>query len=145
MASELTEKLTRRDIWVRALYMMLFVIAYGVAEILLALVVVFQFFAILFTGRANEPLLRFGTNLSTYVYQILKFLTFNAEQQPFPFSDWPNEEHEGERWLEEPAPAGVAAAEPPEPEAAAATPPEATEMAPPPEADAPPKPDQPAG
>ena len=93
-------RLTSRGIWSRALYMVVFAIAYTFAETIVAFLVVFQFITILLTGSANEPLLRFGTNLSTYVYQILQFQTFNTETHPFPFSDWPDEGARGDRWVE---------------------------------------------
>jgi len=107
MEDEMKERLTSRDLWTRALYMVLFVIAYSVAEIVLTLLVVFQFFAILFTGNANTSLLKLGHNLSAYIYQILQFETFNTEQKPFPFSDWPDDTPEENRWVggSEPSPA----------------------------------------
>jgi len=134
MANRLADRLTRGDIWVRALYMLLFLIAYGAAEILLTLLVIFQLLAILFTGKANEPLLSFGTNLSRYVYQILQFMTFNSEEKPFPFSDWPADDHGGSQWLEEPeitAEAATPAAAATAPPAAAAAP--SAPAAPPPQ------------
>ena len=99
MEDEMKERLTSRDLWIRALYMVFFMIAYSVAEIVLSLLVVFQFFAILFTGSANAPLLKLGHNLSTYIYQIVQFETFNTEQKPFPFSDWPDDTPEENRWV----------------------------------------------
>jgi hypothetical protein len=31
-----------------------------------------------------------GQALATYTYQIIRYLTFNTEERPFPFdSDWP--------------------------------------------------------
>ncbi len=98
MEEVLRQRLTSRGIWSRALYMVLFAIAYTITETIIFFLVVFQFLVTLLTGSANEPLLRFGTNLSTYVYQILQFQTFNTETHPFPFSDWPNEDARGDRW-----------------------------------------------
>ena len=100
MEEELKARLTSKDIWIRLLYMLFFTIAYAVTETIVTLVVIFQFFAILFTSHANEPLLRLGNNLGIYIRQILRFVTFNTESRPFPFSDWPDEEHGGDRWLD---------------------------------------------
>ena len=50
----------------------------------------FQFVSIILTGNVNEQLLKFGQNLSTCLYQITIFLTFNSEQRPFPFNAWPD-------------------------------------------------------
>ncbi len=107
MEEETKKRLTSRDIWIRALYMVFFAIAYSIAELIISLLVFFQFFTILFTSHANEPLLRFSNNLSTFVYQILQFVTFNTETQPFPFSSWPDDDLQDNRWLEKEASAPV--------------------------------------
>ncbi len=100
MKENTRENLVRRDIWIRALYMLLFAIVYSVAEAIIVLLAIFQFVALLITGQVNELLLRFGKNLSVFMFDILEFQTFNSEIKPFPFSPWPDEEHGGE-WLEE--------------------------------------------
>jgi len=102
MDKQFKERLTRRSVWLRALYMVLFAIAYAVAELLVTVVVVVQFFFVLFSGSANEPLLRFGNNLSVYIYRLLRFQTFKTESRPFPFADWPDEKVGDNVWLQEP-------------------------------------------
>jgi len=57
----------------------------------LVAVIVLQFLWVLFTADKNPALLSFGAQLSTFVYQIYHYLTFNTEQRPFPFSDWPTD------------------------------------------------------
>ena len=78
-----------RDIWMRALYMLLFMIIYSFTEMIIALVAIGQFLTVVFTGSKNDRLLIFGQNLSTFVYQIMQFFTFNSEEKPFPFAAWP--------------------------------------------------------
>jgi len=87
--SAVTNSPEKRSIWWRALYMVLFTIFYSVAEVVLVAVVLFQFIALLVFKNPNARLLTFGQSLSTYVYQILSFLTFNSEIHPYPFSRWP--------------------------------------------------------
>ena len=89
MSDELKEHLKERKTWLRGLYMLLFAIFYTVAEIVITAVVIFQFLLALFTGKSNERLLKLGQSLSTYVYQILQFLTFNSDYHPYPFGAWP--------------------------------------------------------
>ena len=89
MSDELKAHLKERKIWLRGLYMLLFAIFYGIAEIVITAVVLFQFLLALFTGQTNERLLKLGQSLGTYVYQILQFLTFNSEHHPYPFGAWP--------------------------------------------------------
>jgi hypothetical protein len=89
MSNELKAHLKERRTWLRGLYMLLFVVFYTVAEVLITAVVIFQFLLALFTGSSNERLLKLGQSLSTYVYQILQFLTFNTDYHPYPFGAWP--------------------------------------------------------
>ena len=93
------EPLDRGDIWRRALFMVLFALLYGVAEFVGKVVAVVQFLIVLLTGEANEKLLRFGSSLSIYAYQVYRYLTFNSEEQPFPMSDWPDDESDSSPWL----------------------------------------------
>ncbi len=92
------ERLVDGNIWLRGLHMVLFIIAYNIAEIIIVLLAVFQFVCALFTGKVNEPLLRFGKNLAVYVEEVFEFLTFNTEIKPFPFEPWPDESVGGEQW-----------------------------------------------
>ena len=86
---ELKSNLTRGEIWLRGLHMLLFVIAYTVAEIMLAAIIIFQFLSSLITARVNDRLLKLGQQLGTYIYQLLLFFTFNSEERPYPFAAWP--------------------------------------------------------
>jgi hypothetical protein len=83
------EHLKSRSTWLRLLFMILFVIIWSISRVVVLAVVVVQFFWVLLTGETNARLADFGLSLATYTYQIVCYLTFNTEQQPFPFSDWP--------------------------------------------------------
>ena len=73
----------------RLLFMLLFFLIYSVAEFCLAAVVLIQIGFVLFTGERNQKLLELGGGLGLFIYEILRFMTFNSEKKPFPFSDWP--------------------------------------------------------
>lgn len=90
MKEEIKQRLQKDETWQRGLYMLFFIIIYSISKFLVIGVMLFQFVTIILTGKVNEQLLKFGQNLSTYVYQMTLFLTFNSEQRPFPFSVWPN-------------------------------------------------------
>ena len=90
MNDEIKQKILANSTRMRGLYMLLFMLISGVARFIIAVVVLFQFFSVLFTGNTNTQLLTLGQNLSTYIYQITLFLTFNSESRPFPFGDWPD-------------------------------------------------------
>jgi len=76
--------------WLRLLFMILFLALWSISRILVLAVVVVQFFWVLLTGDTNQRLLALGGSLATYSYQIIAYLTYNTEEQPFPFSDWPD-------------------------------------------------------
>jgi len=92
MDNDVKESLKSQSTWIRGLYMLLYFIFSRIAEVVLGVVIVFQFLLKLFTGKTNERLLKFGQELSTYVYQAFQFLTFNTEYHPYPFGPWPSGE-----------------------------------------------------
>ena len=88
--NKLPQQLLVKDKWMRLLYMVLFgFIGYMIRFVALILIVL-QFFTVLFTGTSNATLLQLGQVLSTYTYQILLFLTYNSEEKPYPFSPLPS-------------------------------------------------------
>jgi len=90
MNEELKDHVTDTNVWMRLLFMALFGVVYAVSRFVLLAVVVAQFLWLLFSGSTNARLLTFGGQLATFVYQILRYLTFNSEARPFPFADWPD-------------------------------------------------------
>lgn len=89
MDENLKENVTSQGIWIRGIYMLLFALIYSIAEIVFTAVAVFQFLTALVTGRPNELLLNFGQSLSTYIYHVIQFFTFNRDEKPYPFAPWP--------------------------------------------------------
>lgn len=89
MSDELKENIKDQTTWMRALYILMFAVIYMVTEVVIALVVLLQFLFVLFTRQRNDKLLGLGANLSTFIYQILCYVTFNSDQRPFPFDDFP--------------------------------------------------------
>ena len=75
--------------WMRVLFVALFWVIFYFSQFIVALVVVAQCAFALITGGPNTQLLSFGDNLSQYVQQILRYITFNTDQRPFPFTDFP--------------------------------------------------------
>jgi hypothetical protein len=96
MKEEMRENLIDEGIWMRGVFMVLYLIAYNIVEVLILLVALFQFVAVLFTGRVNETVLRLGNNLSFFALETFQYLTFNSNLRPFPFSPWPDEEPGGD-------------------------------------------------
>ena len=89
MNDETTKSYKDRSVWMRGLYMLIFMFFLGVAKFVIFAVVFFQFLTVLFTAETNKKLVSFGQSLSTYQYQIMIFLTYNSEEHPFPMGEWP--------------------------------------------------------
>lgn len=75
--------------WVRVLFVALFWIVFYLTQLVIAAVVVAQCAFTLISGGPNAQLLIFGDSISRYVQEILRYVTFNSDQRPFPFADFP--------------------------------------------------------
>lgn len=91
MNDQTTESYKDRSVWLRGLYMLIFMLFLGVAKFVTFVVILFQFFTVVFTSETNKRLVKFGKSLSIYQYQILIFLTYNSEEHPFPMGEWPEQ------------------------------------------------------
>lgn len=78
-----------RNIWIRGLFMLLMALAFQVSGTVVCFVTVIQFLIMLLNGTPNARLVSFGRSMGRYLQQIVDFLTFAAEEIPFPFNDWP--------------------------------------------------------
>jgi hypothetical protein len=92
MSEDIVENLKKPSQWLRIAYMIALAVALYVASIVLTLLTIAQALFSLLTGKDNVNLRALGKDLSTYVYQILKFLTYNSGKKPFPFSPYPGTE-----------------------------------------------------
>ena len=90
MDRKLSENLTDREHWLRLLIMLIFVLIYGVAELVVAAVILFQVGSMLITGGRNGRADDLGQRLATYVYEVIRFLTYTSDERPFPFGPWPD-------------------------------------------------------
>jgi len=85
------ENLKKRSTWLRLFFMLVIILLYSVSRVVVGMVVLLQFFWVLFTSETNKSLESLGQSLATYTYQIVRYLTFNTEERPFPFDlDWPD-------------------------------------------------------
>ena len=92
MNNDVKDNLKSQSTWIRGLYILIYAIFYTVAKIVIFAIIVFQFLLKLFTGETNERLCKLGQGLSTYIYQILQYMNFNSDYQPYPFGAWPKGE-----------------------------------------------------
>ena len=82
--------LTARTTWLRAVYMILFGVAFDLAELVVGAIALVQFLFALFSGRPVDRLALFGAQLAAWIGEIVAFLTFASEALPFPFAPWPD-------------------------------------------------------
>ena len=97
------KQMERESIVLRICWMLVFTLIWYVAEILLAFVIVLQLLCRLFQGQTNVDLLQVGDSLSQYLAQIGQFGSFNTEDKPWPFSDWPTPRLRESNGLDDPA------------------------------------------
>lgn len=76
---------------IRLVFMVVFAALLQLAIMILWPVVILQFGFALITGSDNEALREFGKSLSAFVRQTMDYLTYNTEEKPFPFQDWPSD------------------------------------------------------
>ena len=78
-----------RNLWLRALQMLLMGVAFQLAAWVLVVVALLQLVLAVATSGTNERLASLGAAIGRYLRQIAGFVSFGTEQVPFPFSDWP--------------------------------------------------------
>lgn len=89
-SSDIERNVKQKSTWLRLFFMIVFAFLYGLSRLVIAAVVVIQFFYVLLTGETNDQLKTFGHSLAIYSYEVVDYLTFNTEKKPFPFEgDWP--------------------------------------------------------
>lgn len=84
--TEFNKNLKSKDTWLRGLFMAIYAVLWGIAEVLLFAVALIQFFTVLLTGKKNPSLLMFGQKVSDYFHAVAEYVTFNRDDKPFPFN-----------------------------------------------------------
>ncbi len=82
-----------RATWTRLLFMVIAYVLVSLAGLVGSVVVVLGFLMVLFTGEVNRELRDVGQSLARYIYDNVRYLTFNTDERPFPFGGkWPTAE-----------------------------------------------------
>lgn len=85
---QLKESLMMKDKWIRLFFMVVYAMVNYVVQMLIWALAAVQFIFVLFTSKPNENLLRFSAGLTDFSYHIIRYLAYNVEEKPFPFSGW---------------------------------------------------------
>ena len=93
----LEDNLRSPTTWTRLLFMLICYVLVSLASLVGSAVVVLGFLWVLFTGKANPELRGVGQSIAMYIYENVRYLTFNTEEKPFPLGrDWPTPPAEDE-------------------------------------------------
>ena len=83
--------ISRKQIFFRFLYTILFLIILGIVIAIVEVMFVFQFIYLFCTQKPNESVRQFTNKLSMYGYRLFRYITLNENLLPFPFNDLPSE------------------------------------------------------
>ena len=88
---QISEEMTpsRKNILIRLLYTLLYLLVFEIIKLIVQIAVVFQYIFLLITLDYSKPVRNFANKLSTYAYDVIRYLTLNKNQRPFPFNDFP--------------------------------------------------------
>ena len=78
-----------RNLWLRGVQTLVLLVALYIAMWLLVIVSVVQVFAVAVNDHPNGDLRKFAHALGAYMGQIAGFGSFESDDPPFPFGDWP--------------------------------------------------------
>jgi hypothetical protein len=82
----------RKDTGIRILLSAIFLLIAEVMKTILGLLTLFALGWTLVTKRPpSEQVRRFANRVVSYQYHLFRYLTYNEETRPFPFSDFPAE------------------------------------------------------
>jgi hypothetical protein len=82
-------KESRMDIFVRLLYTVLYFLVFEIIKLMIQTIVLFQYVYLFITLSHNDRVRNFSNKLCTYTYDIMRYLTLNKNQRPYPFNDFP--------------------------------------------------------
>jgi len=92
---KIEENLKSRTTWLRLIFMCIFGVLASLAGMVGTVIVILSFLWVLFKGEVNRELRLVGQGIASYMYEIIRYLTFNTDDKPFPFgSRWPSSESE---------------------------------------------------
>jgi hypothetical protein len=84
------DKPSASDVWMRGLFMLLFIAGFAIGQWLLNLLAIVQFVWLLIYREPNEFLARFGNSLSIWLAEVGRFQSCASDEKPFPWSPWPS-------------------------------------------------------
>jgi len=82
---------SRKKIAIRLLYTILFLIVFEILKIIVQVCTLFQYVYLLISKSYNQPIRNFSNKVSVFAYKVLRYVTLNENEKPYPFNDFPRE------------------------------------------------------
>ena len=82
---------SRLKIILRLLYALLFLLVFEILRLVVQVTVLGQYLYLLVTGTPSESLRKFGSRVADYSYRVIRYLTLNENERPYPFTRFPGE------------------------------------------------------
>lgn len=87
---DIVDNLQEPSAWIRIVFMIGYaLLLYVVIVPVMFVIGLVQALFVIITGDDNEKLRGLGGALAEFVHQLLSFFTYNTEDKPFPFKDFP--------------------------------------------------------
>ena len=94
---QIVDNLKQPSSWIRLIFMVGFaILLYVIIAPVIFVLMLVQALFVLFMGDYNSNLRYLGAALAQYVLQILLFISYNSDVQPFPFTDFPKVDDDAE-------------------------------------------------
>jgi len=86
--SNATHPIRDKHTWIRFVFLILYSIIFSIAQYLVFVVALLLAIISLFKRTPNENLQSFGAGLAEYSRLLTRYLSYNTQAKPFPFSEW---------------------------------------------------------
>ena len=85
----LTENIKEPSIWVNFFLKVVYLIFLNFIVPFLGFITLLQLLFSIGSKKPNENLVSFSKKISSYIYQIINFITYSSDQRPWPFNSFP--------------------------------------------------------
>ena len=94
-----SDSYSRKKIAIRLLYTILFGIVFAILTIIIKVSVIFQYIYLLISKTYNNRIRNFTNKVCVYAYKVLRYVTLNENDKPYPLKDFRKEFELPERRL----------------------------------------------
>ena len=85
----LTENIKEPSIWVNFFLKVIYLVFLNFIVPFLGFITLLHLLFSIGSKKPNENLVSFSKKISSYIYQIINFITYSSDQRPWPFNSFP--------------------------------------------------------